>query len=474
MGKSVIIMGCHPGTSETFCRHDLVEKMLEKTTPEISNNILVGNKNCLLDFSGIIGLERIELKSASIFFPLKSYQAQSHELLTLLKSIENVTELHFTGYSPISFFTANAITFKTLNQNIRLEYHNAAPNLEVLKSLDSSFLDKAIFQFMWTEIQNFQKQTSDNKEHLLDEKISIIIPHYNQGEFLTETINSLSHILNHKEFEVIVIDDGSNDANSKRLFSSLKIKFQDTDSNIKFFETKNQGVGAARNLGAKLSTADYLLFLDSDNLVIDSLDLHLKNCLEFCKSNEIVTFPNLYFRKQIGDFKTRDGVKGFFPLGNVPEISWIENFLGDAMFLIKKSIFLNLGGFNEETNTTHQDWQFLLKASMREARIRVYPFPIYHYRVWPGSMSYYMDDSSGRLRAAEIFVDNFFKQTNPDLLAMVFFNLSADLRKNSLQYIGASSESLMARKLLASIFPLGSIRRKAVSRTIRLFARLIK
>ena len=95
-------------------------------------------------------------------------------------------------------------------------------------------------------------------------KVSVIIPTYNREEFITETIKS---VLNqtYKDFEIIVVDDGSTD--------NTKQKLEPFKSKIKLIEQKNSERAVARNNGVKSSSGEYIAFLDSD-------DLWIKNKLE--------------------------------------------------------------------------------------------------------------------------------------------------------------------------------------------------
>lgn len=90
-------------------------------------------------------------------------------------------------------------------------------------------------------------------------KYSVIIPLYNKGPYIEKTIKSvLAQTFN--EFELIVVDDGSND-NS---FDIASVVLQDCD-NCRLIKQENAGASAARNNGAAVSNGDYLCFLDADD-----------------------------------------------------------------------------------------------------------------------------------------------------------------------------------------------------------------
>ena len=90
-------------------------------------------------------------------------------------------------------------------------------------------------------------------------KISVIIPVYNAENHLPRLINSVL-LQTYSNLEIICINDGSTD-------KSLKIleEFQNQDSRIIIKTTQNSGASAARNLGLKLATGDYISFVDADD-----------------------------------------------------------------------------------------------------------------------------------------------------------------------------------------------------------------
>ncbi len=98
------------------------------------------------------------------------------------------------------------------------------------------------------------------KELRMRPKVSVIVPIYNVGECLKYCLEScISQTL--KDIEIICINDGSTD-------NSLDIlnEYAASDSRIKVLTQKNQGAGPARNNGIKISTGEFLAFIDPDDL----------------------------------------------------------------------------------------------------------------------------------------------------------------------------------------------------------------
>ncbi len=108
-------------------------------------------------------------------------------------------------------------------------------------------------------------------------KISVIIPVYNTEEYLKESINSIiNQTIGFNNIELILINDGSTD-NSEIICLDYSNKY----NNITYIKQSNQGVSATRNNGAEKASSDYILFLDSDDLLnkksLESLYTFIKN-----------------------------------------------------------------------------------------------------------------------------------------------------------------------------------------------------
>ena len=91
---------------------------------------------------------------------------------------------------------------------------------------------------------------------------SVLIPVYNAEEYITETVQSVLK-QSEQDFEIVLLDDGSKD-NSREICRQLCNK---DASKIRFYYQKNSGVLFARRKLAELSKGDYLLFVDSDDLL---------------------------------------------------------------------------------------------------------------------------------------------------------------------------------------------------------------
>lgn len=102
--------------------------------------------------------------------------------------------------------------------------------------------------------------------------ISVIVPIYNVAEYIEECIQSLCHQTFKGEFEVILVDDCGTDNSIDIALSTLK-----NQSNVKWQvlrNDQNRGLSAARNSGMEVANGEYVLFVDSDDILVpQSLEL---------------------------------------------------------------------------------------------------------------------------------------------------------------------------------------------------------
>ena len=92
-------------------------------------------------------------------------------------------------------------------------------------------------------------------------KFSIIVPCYNVELYLDECIQSILS-QSYRDFEVIMIDDGSTDHTHEKCEW-----WCNKDNRVKLITTKNGGLSIARNVGMNAAMGDYLVFVDSDDTI---------------------------------------------------------------------------------------------------------------------------------------------------------------------------------------------------------------
>lgn len=110
--------------------------------------------------------------------------------------------------------------------------------------------------------------------------LSVIIPCYNCREYIYECLHSVCDQID-DSVEIIIINDGSTDGSLELIELFLN---NNKEKTIKLFSQKNQGLSAARNFGINLASANYLAFLDGDDLWDKDFWLNIKPAIQ---SNDV-------------------------------------------------------------------------------------------------------------------------------------------------------------------------------------------
>lgn len=124
-------------------------------------------------------------------------------------------------------------------------------------------------------------------------RFSMIIPIYNTQDYLVEALDSVIHqtLPFEENIEMILLDDGSEDE-SPMICRKYADQYPD---NITFFSQSNQGVSSARNKALSLATAEYVLFMDSDDKLDSSFLAEYKDLVDKHPEISIAVAPIQYF-----------------------------------------------------------------------------------------------------------------------------------------------------------------------------------
>lgn len=185
-------------------------------------------------------------------------------------------------------------------------------------------------------------------------KVSIIIINYNTLSLTRNCINSIFKCIKDQSFEIIVVDNASTDG-SKEFFGEFK-------NIIYIYLNKNIGFGSANNIGAQYSNGEYLLFLNSDTIIKNNILYYFLKFYEISPNNRICL--GSYLKNNCDEwthsydrFPTIRGQllkylllpfnhKVRKPSKILASIS-VDYIIGADLF-IPKSIFLEIGGFDED------------------------------------------------------------------------------------------------------------------------------
>jgi glycosyltransferase involved in cell wall biosynthesis len=271
-------------------------------------------------------------------------------------------------------------------------------------------------------------------------QISVIIPVYNGEKTILASIIS---VLNQsfKDFELIVVNDGSQDSTSS-------IVCQIKDSRIKLLSYPNAGANVSRNRGIFHSSGKYITFLDADDIwthdklksQLEALQANLKARLAYSWTDYIDTNDNFV-------------VSGMHTVknGDVYNDLLISNFLENGSNpLICKEALIELGGFDESLKAA-QDWDMWLRLANRYEFVAVPKVQIL-YRISENSISSNLD----RQEKACLEVIARAYQAKPSIekgvLHASFAHLYKYLTCRALQMPYSRKKALYAVKFLCKYF----------------------
>jgi len=195
-------------------------------------------------------------------------------------------------------------------------------------------------------------------------KISVVIPCYNHGAYLAETLDSVQ-AQTYANYEVIVVNDGSTDATTMALLQSL------SRPRTRVIHTTNQGVSAARNRGIEEARGGYILPLDADDIIGPS---YLEKAVELLDTRPDVA---VVFCERVM-FGERNGVTALPDYE--PRALLVENLIYPAA-VFRKSDWKKVGGYSEKMIYGWEDWDFWISISMLNKSIVKLPDKLFYYRV---------------------------------------------------------------------------------------------
>lgn len=248
--------------------------------------------------------------------------------------------------------------------------------------------------------------------------ISIIIPVYNVEKYLNRCLNSIL-AQTFKEYEVLLIDDGSNDSSA-----FICDEYVNRDYRFKVIHKENKGVSNARNVGIENSIGKYIVFIDSDDWIApDYLNvlyttMQEANCdLAYCSFKRVKEFnPSIKNTENALNSKEKIAYSIYddnFWFGSRRGVLWA------AIYYREKVGELRF----DETISIGEDKLFLLEYAKKCKNIIYVPYKLYNY--------FQREDSAMH--------NNVFKESDLSILnaQKLIFQLFSD-NKKTLLYAKAS------------------------------------
>lgn len=206
--------------------------------------------------------------------------------------------------------------------------------------------------------------------------ISVIINAYNSEKTIEKCINSILDN-NYNDYEIIVINDGSQDKTEKilELFASDKIRY---------YYKQNTGIADSRNFGIEKAKGEYITFVDSDDYVsnkfFEGLDEYINNGIEIIKRKAIIVDGEKENKIQGPVFAKCTGEEAFNKL--CFEDSYVETLWS---YIIKKSVFEE-NNFMFEPHRFHEDFGLLPLVILKAKSVVSLDEYIYYYVQTDGSI----------------------------------------------------------------------------------------
>ena len=234
-------------------------------------------------------------------------------------------------------------------------------NEEVNVDLESR--NEFIFSNNWYSRCSFILDTMYNKEaKKCNEKyysnISVVVLNYNNKKVIFNAVDTLLRYNERYNYEIIVVDNNSSDGSYEELLEKYSAV-----SNVKIVRNSKNGCSSGRNLGVRNSTHNYILFLDSDEWILNKyfIDNYIK-ILENDKNIGAVGWSAGWFNKEGYAYK----YIAWYPFNFMPpHILYRKDigYLATCGFIINKELFNKIGGFDEFYDPTcYEDTDLSLKV----------------------------------------------------------------------------------------------------------------
>jgi glycosyltransferase involved in cell wall biosynthesis len=187
---------------------------------------------------------------------------------------------------------------------------------------------------------------------------SVVIPTCNRLTYLKQALSSV-WAQTYDDYEIIVVDDGSSDGTMNYIAS--------ISGRVKALHQRNGGPAAARNLGVKHATGDYIAFLDSDDLW-PPWTLATYNSIVQSDEPSLLCAAVVEFRDAVPGLHEEplhaERFRDYFDTARQP------GFVGSGALVIKRGEFERTGGFDEGL-TVAEDHDFYLRVGLAPGFVRV-------------------------------------------------------------------------------------------------------
>jgi glycosyltransferase involved in cell wall biosynthesis/GT2 family glycosyltransferase len=205
--------------------------------------------------------------------------------------------------------------------------------------------------------------------------VSIIIPYYNMGRYLPETLRSLQ-AQTFEDYEMILVDDGSTDPTSQQLVDELE-----GTPKLRIVRKPNGGLSSARNAGLREARGRWILPVDPDDLLSPTFLEKAVDVMSRSPKLGYVTSLVSYFTEN-----PREPIGGWVPWGMERDALCVENVASTCAALMERRLLEEVGGYDEWL-TSFEDWDVFCAMAERGYEGLIIPEFLFHYRMRLDSMT---------------------------------------------------------------------------------------
>ena len=196
-------------------------------------------------------------------------------------------------------------------------------------------------------------------------RVSVVVPAFDAEATVGAAVSSVLW-QTYRDFEVVVVDDGSRDATG-----AIASSFPDP---VRVVSQENAGVAAARNRGIEEAEGELIAFCDADDVLLPQ---HLEALVSVRDRHGGIATSNCYWLYPGGIDPARTRYKGRFPEKQRQAI--LEQNFVSTMSIFPKTLLDEIGAFDTELQVA-EDWDFWLRAIFAGHRVSLQPKPLALYR----------------------------------------------------------------------------------------------
>jgi glycosyltransferase involved in cell wall biosynthesis len=220
--------------------------------------------------------------------------------------------------------------------------------------------------------------------------VDVCVTYYRKPQYIGQLMDAL-HRQTEQDFHVIVVNDGSPDEESNRVFDELGA--QNSARGWDFYTQPNAFVDAARNSAAARGESEYILFVDSDDVPALNAVARMREAITLSGDDALIC-ASYFFASDRPPFDLTTGeptVPAYatcIPLGIDLVGGLVDpSSFGGSMFIVRRSAFEAIGGFTERRGAGHEDWELYVRLALAGYKVDVLPELLQFYRQVEGGLA---------------------------------------------------------------------------------------